>query len=89
MEHLSTTNFVGWLASAMLFIAWFPKTLETIIKKECQTNILFLILYVSSSFLFVLYSFLIEDIIFLTLNITLFLGSSINLYYRIKTNVKP
>lgn len=82
-------EIIGWLGFGILVSAWIPQTLETIKDGFCNANLLFIILYVISSFLLALYAFLQGDAVFLALNGLLTLGSGINLYYKLFPRNKP
>lgn len=77
-------ELIGWIGFGILIAAWIIQTSKTIKRGNTDMNILFILMYFSSSVLLLIYSILIEDPVFTTLNIFLTLGSGINLYYKIK-----
>lgn len=76
-------ELLGWIGFGILVSAWIPQTWETIKLGATPINLGFIIMYFASSLMLSLYSFLIGDVIFLTLNGLLTLGSGINMYFKI------
>lgn len=76
-------QILGWVGFGMLVAAWVPQTMETIRQGYTDTNLAFIILYVSASILLTVYSVLVEDYVFIALNASLTIGSGINLYYKL------
>lgn len=74
---------IGWIGFSILVGAWVPQTWQTIKDGYFGGNVLFIIMYVTSSFLLTVYSILIEDYVFIALNGLLTIGSGINFYYKV------
>jgi MtN3 and saliva related transmembrane protein len=76
-------QIIGWVGLALLLGAWVPQTWETIREGRTPVNLLFVILYVTSSATLTFYAILQNDIVFAVLNGLLTIGSGINLYYKL------
>ncbi|MEX0607813.1 MAG: hypothetical protein WD016_06735 [Balneolaceae bacterium] len=76
-------ELLGWLGFGVLVAAWIPQTWETIMKGKTSMNIAFIILYFSSSLMLTIYSIMIDNTIYTTLNALLTIGSGINLYFKL------
>ena len=76
-------EWVGWIGLSLLLLAWVPQTIETIKDGRYMGNLGFIILYVVASGTLATYAFLIDDAVFMTLNIFLTLGSATNLFYKL------
>lgn len=76
-------QILGWVGFGMLVAAWVPQTMETIRQGYTETNLAFIILYVTASILLTVYSVLVVDYVFIALNASLTIGSGINLYYKL------
>ncbi|WP_048151317.1 hypothetical protein [Palaeococcus ferrophilus] len=68
----------------LLVGAWVPQTVETIRTKKCPLNFRFIIIYVTAATLLTVYSYIIHDWVFLTLNGLSALQSGINLLIKIR-----
>ena len=79
---MNMTEIIGWVGLAFLLLAWVPQTYDTIKAGKTEMNIAFILLYVMSSFLLTIYSYLGNDLVFLVLNGLLTVGRGINLYYK-------
>ena len=79
---MSFSEIIGWVGFGLLVIAWVPQTWDTIKSGKTEMNLGFIILYVVSSGLLTLNSYLEGLTIYLTLNALLTFGSGINLYYK-------
>lgn len=77
-------TWIGLLGMMLLVSSWAPQTIETIKRKRCPLNSRFVLIYVTASFLLTLYSYMIGDWIFLTLNGLAAFQSSLNLYVKIR-----
>jgi lipid-A-disaccharide synthase-like uncharacterized protein len=75
-----TYNLVGVVGLIILAIAWIPQTLETIKKRKSYLSVRFALLYLSGSLVLAIYSVMINDTVFLILNIVLIIMAVINLY---------
>ncbi|MCD6559849.1 MAG: hypothetical protein J7K57_08325 [Palaeococcus sp.] len=75
-------TWIGLLGMLLLVSSWAPQTLETIKHKKCPLNFRFVIIYVIASFLLTIYSYIIGDWVFLTLNALATLQSAINLLIK-------
>lgn len=80
---MSGVEILGWVGFGLLVSAWIPQTWETIRRGSTSVNIAFVILYVTSSLILTIYSYLINDTVFIALNGLLTIGSGINLYYKL------
>lgn len=76
-------EILGWAGFAILIMAWIPQTIDTIKAGYTEMNIAFILMYVFSSLLLTIYSVLTFDMVFITLNALLTVGSGINLYYKL------
>lgn len=76
-------ELLGWIGFCILVSAWIPQTWETIKAGRTSINIAFIIMYFTSSLLLTIYSILVEDPVFISLNFLLALGSGINLYFKL------
>jgi MtN3 and saliva related transmembrane protein len=81
---MHVSEVIGWAGFILLVTAWVPQTIDTIKKGKTDINIVFIILYVSSSVLLTIYAIMRVDYIFIALNGILTIGSSINLFYKLK-----
>ncbi|MTI86771.1 MAG: hypothetical protein FH748_02245 [Balneolaceae bacterium] len=79
---MSGIELLGWVGFGLLVSAWIPQTWETVKQGSTPVNLIFVMLYVTSSLLLTIYSFLIGDTVFIALNGLLTIGSGINLYYK-------
>lgn len=82
-------ELLGWIGFGLLVMAWVPQTRETIKAGYTRTNLVFILLYVTASLILTIYSILIDDAVFMALNGTLTIGSSINLYYKLFPQKQP
>jgi len=74
---------IGLLGMLLLVSAWVPQTLETIRTRRCPLNLEFVIIYVAAASLLTVYSYLVGDWIFFTLNFLSALQSAINLAIKL------
>lgn len=81
---MTGVELLGWLGFGLLITAWVPQTLDTIKAGRTDMNMIFILLYVTSSLLLTIYSVLTVDYVFITLNALLTIGSGINLFYKLK-----
>jgi len=77
-------TWIGLLGMLLLVSAWVPQTIETIRTKKCPLNFRFVLIYVMAASLLTVYSYLIRDWIFLTLNGLSAFQSGINLLIKIR-----
>lgn len=75
---------IGLLGMLLLVSSWVPQTWETIKKRHCPMNLKFIIVYVAASSLLTVYSYLIGDWIFFTLNFLAAFQSGVNLYVKLR-----
>ncbi len=75
--------FVGILGLLCIAGAWVPQTIETVRSRYCTIGFPFLILYIIGSASLTIHSIIINDMVFLVLNVAATVQSLINLYYRI------
>ncbi|NJE84606.1 hypothetical protein E3E23_01940 [Thermococcus sp. CX2] len=76
-------EIIGLLGMLLLVSSWLPQTIETVKKKHCPLNMKFIIIYVVAATLLTIYSYIIGDWIFFTLNFLSALQSAINLAVKL------
>jgi MtN3 and saliva related transmembrane protein len=76
-------QIIGLLGMLLLVSAWIPQTWETIKTKKCPLNLQFIVIYVVAATLLTIYSWIIGDWIFFTLNFLSTFQSAINLVVKI------
>ncbi len=81
---MTGVELLGWLGFGLLITAWVPQTWDTIKSGRTDMNLVFIMLYVTSSLLLTVYSVLTVDYVFIALNALLTVGSGINLFYKLK-----
>ena len=81
---MTGVELLGWLGFGLLIAAWIPQTWDTIKAGRTDMNLVFILLYVTSSLLLTIYSVLTVDYVFIALNALLTVGSGINLFYKLK-----
>ncbi len=81
---MTGVELLGWLGFGLLITAWVPQTWDTIKAGRTDMNLVFIMLYVTSSLLLTVYSVLTVDYVFIALNALLTVGSGINLFYKLK-----
>ena len=81
---MTGVELLGWLGFGLLITAWVPQTWDPIKAGRTDMNMIFILLYVTSSLLLTIYSVLTVDYVFITLNALLTIGSGINLFYKLK-----
>ncbi len=79
---------IGIIGLILIVIAWIPEIVEIIKTKRSNLNIGFPLLYTLGSLLLVVYSIQIKNWIFIILNSSALLLSSIGLLYTIKSKIK-
>lgn len=77
-------QYLGIFGLLLLLIAWIPETLEMIKSKKAHLNRKFILFYVVGSASLALYSWLIQDLVFLTLNSFIAFAALLNGYYELK-----
>ncbi len=75
---------IGLLGMLLLVSSWVPQTWETIKKRHCPMNLEFIVVYVVASSLLTVYSYLVRDWIFFTLNFLAAFQSGVNLYVKLR-----
>lgn len=76
-------ELVGLIGMLLLVGSWVPQTVETLRKRHCPLNLEFILIYVMAASLLTVYSYIIGDWIFFTLNFLSALQSSINLLVKL------
>ncbi|MDI3476325.1 MAG: hypothetical protein PWQ79_1575 [Thermococcaceae archaeon] len=76
-------ELVGLIGMLLLVGSWVPQTVETLRKRHCPLNLEFILIYVMAASLLTVYSYIIGDWIFFTLNFLSALQSSINLSVKL------
>jgi lipid-A-disaccharide synthase-like uncharacterized protein len=81
---MSSSLIIGIVGLGLLAVGWLYEAIKTIRAGKSNINSKFAVLYVVGSFLLVIYSLLLGDIIFLILNSLVTIFSLINLFYSFK-----
>ena len=76
-------EIIGLIGMLLLVSSWVPQTLETIKTRKCPLNMGFIVIYVTAATLLTIYSYLIRDWIFFTLNFLSAFQSAINLVVKL------
>ena len=76
-------EIIGLLGMLLLVSSWLPQTIETVRKRHCPLNLKFIVIYVAAASLLTVYSYIIGDWIFFTLNFLSALQSAINLVIKL------
>lgn len=76
-------EIVGLIGMLLLVSSWAPQTVETVRKRHCPLNLEFIIIYVAAATLLTVYSYIIGDWIFFTLNFLSAFQSGINLAVKL------
>ena len=76
-------EIIGLLGMLLLVGSWLPQTIETVRKRHCPLNPEFIVIYVAAASLLTVYSYIIGDWIFFTLNFLSALQSAINLVVKL------
>jgi len=80
---MNATALIGIAGMLLLVGSWIPQTVETIRTRHCPLNLEFVIIYVAAASLLTVYSYLVGDWIFFTLNFLSALQSAINLAIKL------
>jgi lipid-A-disaccharide synthase-like uncharacterized protein len=75
---------IGIIGLSLLALGWFTEAAKMIKEKRSSIDIKFGILYVIGSLLLVIYSYQINDNVFLILNGLVVLSSGLSLFYAVK-----
>ncbi|ASJ06926.1 hypothetical protein [Thermococcus pacificus] len=76
-------EIIGLIGMLLLVGSWVPQTLETVRKRHCPLNLEFIVIYVTAASMLTVYSYIIGDWIFFTLNFLSALQSAINLVVKL------
>jgi len=76
-------EIIGLIGMLLLVGSWLPQTVETVRKRHCPLNLEFIVIYVAAASLLTVYSYIIRDWIFFTLNFLSALQSAINLVIKL------
>jgi len=76
-------EIIGLIGMLLLVSSWVPQTVETLRKRHCPLNLEFIIIYVAAATLLTVYSYIIGDWIFFTLNFLSAFQSGINLVVKL------
>ncbi|QDA31158.1 hypothetical protein FH039_05490 [Thermococcus indicus] len=74
---------IGLIGMLLLVGSWVPQTVETLRTKHCPLNLEFIIIYVAAASMLTVYSYIIGDWIFFTLNFLSAFQSAINLAVKL------
>ncbi|NJE30947.1 hypothetical protein E3E38_07815 [Thermococcus sp. 18S1] len=74
---------IGLIGMLLLVGSWIPQTVETLRTKHCPLNLEFIIIYVAAASMLTIYSYIIGDWIFFTLNFLSAFQSAINLAVKL------
>ena len=75
---------IGIIGLLLLAVGWIPETIKIIKEKRSRIDLRFGMLYVTGSFLLIIYSIQIRDYIFLVLNSFVMVMSAISLIFSEK-----
>gem|GEM_PF-598597 len=73
--------WLGFAGLVLLVLGWIPQTWQTLKAKNSSLNIQFALLYFAGSLVLAIYSFLINDIVFVILNSAATIMAFVNLYF--------
>lgn len=76
-------EMIGFLGALGIAISWIPQTIRTFKTKKTGLDLRFNMIYVAASLLLTIYSFMIDDLVFIVLNLFATSLSSFNLYYSV------
>lgn len=76
-------EIIGLLGMLLLVSARVPQTWETVKTRKCPLNMKFIVIYVTAATLLTIYSWIIGDWIFFTLNFLSAFQSAINLVVKL------
>ena len=74
---------IGLIGMLLLVGSWVPQTVETLRTKHCPLNLEFIIIYVAAASMLTVYSYIIGDWIFFTLNFLSAFQSAVNLTVKL------
>ncbi|AEK72470.1 membrane protein, conserved [Thermococcus sp. 4557] len=74
---------IGLIGMLLLVGSWVPQTVETLRTKHCPLNLEFIIIYVAAASMLTVYSYIIGDWIFFTLNFLSAFQSAVNLAVKL------
>ncbi len=74
-------SILGFAGLILLVLGWIPQTMETMRSKRSAVDMRFALLYFLGSLLLSIYSFLINDLVFVILNAAAAVMALINLYF--------
>jgi len=77
-------QYIGIVGLLALAAGWVPQTIQTIKEKDCNVNLMFLILNLIGSLSLTTYAVFLHDPVFTTLNSMTSLGAFINLFYKLR-----
>ncbi|ASJ08995.1 hypothetical protein A3L11_07045 [Thermococcus siculi] len=76
-------EIIGLIGMLLLVSSWLPQTIETVRKRHCPLNLEFIVIYVAAASMLTIYSYIIRDWIFFTLNFLSAFQSAINLVIKL------
>ncbi|WP_297438458.1 hypothetical protein [Thermococcus sp.] len=77
-------EIIGLIGMILLVSSWVPQTIETVRTRQCPLNLKFIIIYVTAATMLTVYSYVIGDWIFFTLNFLSAFQSAVNLVVKLK-----
>ncbi|WP_297068196.1 hypothetical protein [Thermococcus sp.] len=81
---MNVGEIIGLIGMILLVSSWVPQTVETVRKRKCPLNLEFIIIYVTAATMLTVYSYVIGDWIFFTLNFLSAFQSAVNLVVKLK-----
>ena len=76
-------EIIGLIGMLLLVGSWVPQTVETVRKRHCPLNLEFILIYVAAASMLTVYSYIIGDWIFFTLNFLSAFQSAVNLVVKL------
>jgi len=80
---ISLISLLGFVGDFLLIFSWIPKAVKTIKAGKTNEGLTFISIYVLASLILTIYAFLISDLVFIILNLSVTLISGINVYYKL------
>ena len=81
---MNVGEIIGLIGMILLVSSWVPQTVETVRKRKCPLNLEFIVIYVTAATMLTVYSYVIGDWIFFTLNFLSAFQSAVNLVVKLK-----
>ena len=75
----SMIQLLGWIGLLGIAVAWIPQTYHVIVTQRTTIPLSFTIVYIIGSLLLVIYSWLLQDPVFIVLNLLATLSACVHL----------